>query len=103
MRIICHKPFGYQSKELFTQTNILQINKLYTSKLLLRGHTVFHSSGNGGPPHSSSTRHSLLNLHIPLFTFSGGQKTIQYQTTFYWNNLLDRLKKIANKFDLKNK
>ena len=98
-----HQPtFDYPSKELFTQTNILPIDKLYTFKLLLRSHTVFHPSGNGGPPHSYSTCHSLLNLHIPFFTSSAGQKAIQYQATFYWNNLPDRLKKIVNKFDFKN-
>ena len=100
IRIIHRKPFDSHTTDLFITNKILKIDKLYKLKILMKAHSTFYIN-RPFTNHTYSTRHSLLNLPIPLFISHAGQRTSTYRQTFLWNNLPTDLKSISNAINFK--
>ena len=96
MRIICKKPYDFESKQLFQKNRVLNIYNLYKFKTLKRAHKTFfetHTNLN----FAYRTRQSYFNLSVPLFKSSTGQKSSSYQESALWNKLPIEIRSIENK------
>ena len=95
VRFINKKPFDFPSKQLFVKNNILTVQNLYSHKILIHAHRTYHSSTM--LPFLHRTRYCLnLNISIPFYKSSSGQKTSEYRESALWNKLPIELKSITN-------
>ena len=93
IRIINKKPIAFPTKQLFISSNILKIDNMYAMKVLCKAHSAFHS--HSIPTHSYPTRASSINIPIPLFKSTAGQRTEAYREAVLWNSLPIELRQIT--------
>ena len=95
LRIINLKPFGFPTKKLFVNSDILTVDKLYKYKILIQAHQLFHSNSSLSMSHYD-TRHQLLSLPVPKYLTSAGQRSFNFTTPALWNKLPNASKQIKS-------
>ena len=101
IRAINCLPYNSHTNDYFKSMNLLKIEDLYRSKVLLH---MYRSDLilNNPRTHDYSTRNAHA-ITIPLFNRSKSQRTIFYKGIIFWNNLPLDIQNIQSENIFKNK